>query len=241
MMNVALFYVASKGITRHFIWKSKALNWIPHNISNNNKIGMYSLLTKEPGHPTSYHDGLVRLSKVQAVILACFLFGTVMSAYSLLICYGMDPLWSLPLALKHCTHPEYVKIDTQPFYIVMRFTGAALGLGLGLSSDQRYVVLNTPRNFIRTILTIKGGILIGRMVAMIQMNRLSDKKQLKFEDVPRADWCHKQVYQLVGIVPDSDPGHQHSLHHHRPAASFSSHCILLKLEICIIGQYCTVH
>ncbi|XP_042233134.1 glucose-6-phosphatase 2-like [Homarus americanus] len=192
MMNVALFYVASKGITRHFIWKSKALNTCQKGILSATVYSVYlmwigvifvsrlyiqahfihqnilGIIAGKPGHPTSYHDGLVRLSKVQAVILACFLFGTVMSAYSLLICYGMDPLWSLPLALKHCTHPEYVKIDTQPFYIVMRFTGAALGLGLGLSSDQRYVVLNTPRNFIRTILTIKGGILIGRMVAMIQ-------------------------------------------------------------------------
>lgn len=72
---------------------------------------------------------LVRLSKVWAVVMAAFLIATAVSTYSLLLSRGLDPLWTIPLALKHCAHSENVKIDTQPFYLMIRFTGAALGLG----------------------------------------------------------------------------------------------------------------
>lgn len=199
MLNVALFYVATRGITSLFIWKSKALNmcqkgllaamiysayflwiggifvsrlYIQAHFIHQNILGVFVGLIV--GHVAWNSKWLVRLSKVWAVIVAAFLIFTAISTYSLLLSKGLDPLWAIPLALKYCTRSEYVKIDTQPFYLMIRFTGAALGLGLGLSSDQRQVVLHTPRNFIRTILTIKGGILIGRLASMIQASLPAD-------------------------------------------------------------------
>ncbi|KAK8749430.1 hypothetical protein OTU49_015352 [Cherax quadricarinatus] len=199
MLNVALFYVATKGISKLFIQKSTKLSlcqksilsavvytgfllwigvifisrlYIQAHFIHQNILGV--IIGLMVGHMAWSTKWLVKLSKVWAVVVACSLIGTAVSTYSLLLSQGLDPLWSLPLALKHCAHSEYVKVDTQVFYLVMRFTGSALGLGLGLSSDQRYVVLNAPRNFIRTILTIKGGILIGKMAAMIQANLPTD-------------------------------------------------------------------
>ncbi|XP_045583136.1 glucose-6-phosphatase 3 [Procambarus clarkii] len=193
MMNVALFYVATKGISKHFIWNTKAFStcqksilsavlytayllwiglifvsrlYIQAHFIHQNILGI--IVGLMVGHVAWSSKWLVKLSKVWAVVVACSLIGTTVSTYSLLLSQGMNPLWSVPLALKHCARAEYVKIDTQPFYLAMRFTGAALGLGLGLSSDQRHVVLNAPRNCIRTILIIKGGIVIGRMASMIQ-------------------------------------------------------------------------
>ena len=73
--------------------------------------------------------GLVRYSKLKAVLMAAFLITSAVSLYMLLLSKGMDPLWTLPLALKHCERVEYVRIDTQPFFLMTRFTGTALGLG----------------------------------------------------------------------------------------------------------------
>lgn len=72
---------------------------------------------------------LIRMGRVRAVLVAVSLITIAVSLYNLLLAKGMDPLWSLPLALKYCTRPEYVRIDTRPFYLMTRFTGAALGLG----------------------------------------------------------------------------------------------------------------
>ncbi|KAK7080077.1 hypothetical protein SK128_021919, partial [Halocaridina rubra] len=71
---------------------------------------------------------MVKLNTIWAGIVASVLFATSILTYIYFLSQGMDPLWTIPLALKHCIRTEYVKIDTQPYYLMMRFTGAALGL-----------------------------------------------------------------------------------------------------------------
>ena len=44
-------------------------------------------------------------------------------------------------------------------------------IGMGLSADQRKSVVAAPSNFIRTILGIKGGILIGRVATLVQVSQ----------------------------------------------------------------------
>lgn len=47
-----------------------------------------------------------------------------------LLRWGYDPLWSVSKALKYCYDPVHVKVDTQPYFIMARFTGSAFGLGM---------------------------------------------------------------------------------------------------------------
>lgn len=126
------------------------------------------------GHFAWSSPGIVRYTKLKAVLMAAFLITSAVSIYMLLLSKGMDPLWTLPLALKHCARVEYVRIDTQPFFLMTRFTGTALGLGLGLSSEKRLIVLNSPRNIIRTILTMKAGVILGRIASLIQASFPAD-------------------------------------------------------------------
>ncbi|KAG0712389.1 Glucose-6-phosphatase 2 [Chionoecetes opilio] len=199
MMNVALFYVITRGISSECIWKWKSLNkcqktvvaaslylmyflwiavifisrlYIQAHFIHQNILGIVMGLSV--GHFAWSRQGLVNFTRLKAVLTAGFLITSAVAAYTLLLSKGMDPLWTLPLALKHCARVEYVRIDTQPFYLMTRFTGTALGLGLGLSSDKRLVVLSSPRSIIRTLLTMKGGVIIGRVAALIQASFPTD-------------------------------------------------------------------
>lgn len=199
MMNVALFYVITRGISSEFIWKWKSLSkcqksvvaaslyfvyflwigvifisrlYIQAHFIHQNILGIFMGLVV--GHFAWSRQGIVRFNKLKAVFMAAFLITSSVSTYMLLLSKGMDPLWTLPLALKHCARVEYVRIDTQPYFLMTRFTGTALGLGLGLSSEKRLIVLNSPRNIIRTILTMKAGVILGRVAALIQASFPAD-------------------------------------------------------------------
>ena len=42
---------------------------------------------------------------------------------------GLDPEFSVPLAMAYCQERSWVHLDTTPFYSLMRSTGALLGMG----------------------------------------------------------------------------------------------------------------
>ena len=67
--------------------------------------------------------------KLKSVLVANFLVVSAIIVYVGLMYKGFNPLWSIPLAEKYCTTPGGVKIETQPYYIIVRYAGAALGLG----------------------------------------------------------------------------------------------------------------
>ncbi|ROT82509.1 hypothetical protein C7M84_024321 [Penaeus vannamei] len=193
MMNVALFYVAARGITTFFIWNSTTLNkvqkwflafliyslyicwnamvfisrlYIQAHFVHQCIMGVIAGLFV--GHFAWSSKRLLKLTKTLSVVIAVFLILSSVMTYYLLLSQGMNPLWTVSLALKHCMRPEYVKVDTQPYYLIMRFTGAALALGLGISSEQRKAVVQSRISRIHMLLGVKGGILIGRMSAIIQ-------------------------------------------------------------------------
>ncbi|XP_042880672.1 glucose-6-phosphatase 2-like [Penaeus japonicus] len=199
MMNVALFYVAARGITTFFVWNSsyfsKTQKWIVAFLIYSlyicwNAMVFISRLYIQAhfihqcilgvlgglfvGHLAWSSSRLLKLKKVSAVAIAIFLLVSSVMTYYLLLSQGMNPLWTVSLALKHCSRPEYVKVDTQPYYLIMRFTGAALGLGLGISSEQRKTAVQSRISWIHTLLGVKGGILIGRMAAIIQTSLPKD-------------------------------------------------------------------
>ena len=74
-------------------------------------------------------DKLCTLGMVKGVALSTFFFLSAGGVWLLLIQLGHDPTWSVDKALKYCYDPVHVKVDTQPYFIIARFTGAAFGLG----------------------------------------------------------------------------------------------------------------
>ena len=57
------------------------------------------------------------------------LLGGVGIYYGLWI-IGLDPEFSVPLAMEYCQERSWVHPDTTPFYSLMRSTGALLGMGV---------------------------------------------------------------------------------------------------------------
>ncbi|XP_066971204.1 glucose-6-phosphatase catalytic subunit 1-like [Macrobrachium rosenbergii] len=199
MMNTAFFFVVVKGIISLFIWDTRRLNksmkivltvllysayalWIGVIFISRLYIQAHFIhqcvfgivVGLVVGHLAWSSQWLLRLNMLKAIVMANMLFAVSVLTYMFLMSQGLDPLWSIPLALRHCTHPENVKIDTQPFYLMVRFTGAALGLGLGIASEQYPHLIKCPLHIIRVVLGIKGGILIGRMASIIQANIPTD-------------------------------------------------------------------
>lgn len=62
------------------------------------------------------------------------LLASAFSMYGLLKAIGVDPMWSVDRAIKWCAKPEYVHLDTTPFFSMMRYCGFMLGMGFGFNS-----------------------------------------------------------------------------------------------------------
>ncbi|KAB7496945.1 Glucose-6-phosphatase 3 [Armadillidium nasatum] len=52
-------------------------------------------------------SSLTKLKPFGSTLFANFLIGTSLLTYGLLLSYGLDPLWAVPLALQYCERPEY--------------------------------------------------------------------------------------------------------------------------------------
>jgi len=74
--------------------------------------------------------GWVQCKTVPLVLMSVFLISSALGVYILLLKFGMDPNWSIVLARKNCLKPEWIYVDTTPFYAMMRFSGSAVGLSL---------------------------------------------------------------------------------------------------------------
>lgn len=66
------------------------------------------------------------------VFTGFFLILSAFATFGLLQLMGFDPAWTIRLATKHCEKREYIHLDTAPFFSIMRYSGFALGCGLGL-------------------------------------------------------------------------------------------------------------
>ena len=55
------------------------------------------------------------------------LFGAVSSYYAMML-LGIDPMFSIPKALRHCSDSAWINLDTTPFYSLVRSSGSILGL-----------------------------------------------------------------------------------------------------------------
>ncbi|KAF7495371.1 Glucose-6-phosphatase [Sarcoptes scabiei] len=83
---------------------------------------------------------ILNLLETESFGLKVYLFGTfgligsAIMTYFTLILMGFNPHWSVERALKWCARPEHVRVDTTPFYSMMRYSGFFAGIGLGFNT-----------------------------------------------------------------------------------------------------------
>ena len=76
----------------------------------------------------------INFGRVRWILVSTVIMASALGTYLILLLTGGDPAWSISEALKWCDKIENIHIDTMPFYSMMRYSGAAFGLGLGLTS-----------------------------------------------------------------------------------------------------------
>lgn len=62
------------------------------------------------------------------------MFASAMATYAVIKNLGINPLWTVDRAMKFCSDPKYVHLDTTPFFSMTRYLGFFLGTGLALNS-----------------------------------------------------------------------------------------------------------
>ncbi|KAA0200913.1 hypothetical protein HAZT_HAZT003184 [Hyalella azteca] len=150
MMNVAIFYIFTRSICQLFIWDNRFLS---RKMQRSLATGLFSTY--------STWIALVFLSRlyIQAhFIHQCVLGVLAGTVWMSLVKLGYDPMWSVAKALKHCYDPVHVRVDAQPFFIMARFTGSALGLGLGMSSQLGQQAAGLPTREMSQYLTLGLGV-----------------------------------------------------------------------------------
>jgi glucose-6-phosphatase len=83
--------------------------------------------------------GLRSYALVSAALLA-----SSMSMYRVLPSFGVDPMWSVSLARRHCLRQDWVHLDTTLLYSFVRDSSAPLGLGLGLFLQFTSICFQSP-------------------------------------------------------------------------------------------------
>lgn len=141
------------------------------------------------------------MSRTQWLLTASFILTTALSTYWLLLVSGSDPAWSIRHAYKWCARREYIHVDTTPFYSMVRYSGAAFGLGLGLTS--RFFASTDRSRFNR--LQVAATVLLGLVLGAV-----ADKTHAL---IPKADANTFYAlefalnvalpYGVVGLVPHS--------------------------------------
>jgi hypothetical protein len=69
-------------------------------------------------------------SKITLLISSAVLLFSGVGIYYGLKTVGLDPEFSVPLAMEYCQERSWVHPDTTPFYSLMRSTGALLGMAV---------------------------------------------------------------------------------------------------------------
>lgn len=75
-----------------------------------------------------WKDATNRLSQFYFIMSAFLLLFTLLF-YNFLFLFS-NPAFSIPKAIKYCTNKDFIKLDTTPFYAVVRDSGAVLGVGM---------------------------------------------------------------------------------------------------------------
>ncbi|XP_031416554.1 glucose-6-phosphatase 3, partial [Clupea harengus] len=119
-----LFYslvLVAVGLSRIFI-----LAHFPHQVIGGLLAGVLLGVYLSRSVPES-HSLLFFLRISAGLLVGTLVFHTALEKM------GIPLSWSVALAKKWCSHPEWVRLDTNPFSSLMRACGALIGLGLAQS------------------------------------------------------------------------------------------------------------
>ncbi|XP_077993124.1 glucose-6-phosphatase 2-like [Glandiceps talaboti] len=70
------------------------------------------------------------LQLIAYIIGSVLILVTAIGLFFILQALNLNPGWSIPLAMKWCAKPEYIHLDTTPFFALSRDAGCVLGLGV---------------------------------------------------------------------------------------------------------------
>lgn len=123
----------------------------------------------------------LELSRLQLVLLSVCLTAYSLTVFFVLRFIGYDPNWSILLAKKHCQSPDWIYVDTTPFYAMVRFSGSALGLALSCDLPPPGHAAPLPRQSLAALLaTVSLGQLCRTLHAWIPRDHLSQFYILEF-------------------------------------------------------------
>ncbi|KAK4011046.1 LOW QUALITY PROTEIN: glucose-6-phosphatase catalytic subunit 1 [Daphnia magna] len=103
----------------------------------------------------------LNLKRGQWLLVASVILASAIGTYSFLLLTGRNPAWSISQAYKWCAKREYIHVDTTPFYSLTRYSGAAFGLGLGLTSTYFSQTERTSFTRVQTMVTLVLGLILG--------------------------------------------------------------------------------
>eukprot|EP00095_Tigriopus_kingsejongensis_P011441 maker-scaffold222_size251774-snap-gene-1.20 protein:Tk11441 transcript:maker-scaffold222_size251774-snap-gene-1.20-mRNA-1 annotation:"hypothetical protein DAPPUDRAFT_316364" len=107
------------------------LNHFPHQCMMAYGCGL--LVIKLAYHNQSW---LKAKSSFKSIVASSFFMISALGVFQGLLSYGFNPDWSIAKAMKWCQNKDWIYIDTTPFYALVRYSGAAFGLGLVLPAAK---------------------------------------------------------------------------------------------------------
>ncbi|VDP06863.1 unnamed protein product [Soboliphyme baturini] len=81
---------------------------------------------------TRLQVGMLRMKHCLLTVLGLVILAVIV--YNGMILCGVDPEWSVKLALKHCVDPSWVHLTTTPLNALFRDCGAIIGVGFAVES-----------------------------------------------------------------------------------------------------------
>ncbi|XP_066485171.1 glucose-6-phosphatase 3 [Tiliqua scincoides] len=122
--TVYLLLELAVGISRVFI-----LAHFPHQVIGGILVGIALGWLLEPWVPLERKLSFY----LWAALSLCL---SAMITYWALLALGVDLNWSITLATKWCSNPEWIRMETRPFSSLCRDVATVLGLGLALHSSS---------------------------------------------------------------------------------------------------------
>ncbi len=83
--------------------------------------------------------------------------------------FGLDPGWSVRLATRYCANAAWVYVDTTPFYALVRYGGASLGLAAVYhhhrrqQQQQQHAAVQPYQRRVGQLIQLTLGLLLGEL------------------------------------------------------------------------------
>lgn len=121
----------------------------PHQVLLGSVVGV--TLAYIFNHISTHH-----LTLKHHVTMACMILTSSLVVFYILEWLGYDPAWTFPKAKKWCANPEWVYMDTSPFFALVRDYGSLVGLGIATvyENEELQIKRNIPEMLIQITLAL---------------------------------------------------------------------------------------